>query len=332
VSATTGRRTVTRALGLGLVLGPLAARGQSRGQPARIGRLSPSSPAADGPLLSAFRKGMVDLGWIEGQTFVIESRFAEGRSERLPGLAAELVRQGVDVILAGSNPGGQAARSVTSRIPIVLVTTADPVGDQLVASLARPGGNVTGVTALGHELNAKRLALLKEVVPGATRIALLVNPASPHTSRTFLAERGQVARALGLELLVQEVGRPDDLTAAFAAITSGRAEALMVITDIMLITHRRRVVELAARHRLPAVYFDREFVEAGGLMFYGAGLAGMYHRAAVYVDRVLKGARPADLPVEQPTTFELVINGRTARALGLTIPPVVLARADQVIE
>lgn len=297
----------------------------------RIGRLSPLTPTTEAPFMDAFRKGLQELGWIEGQHYTIEFRFAEGQIERLPGLAASLVREHVDVILTGSNPGALAAKNATTTIPVVMVTTGDPIGGGLVASLARPGGNVTGVTALGQALNAKRLEVLRQAVPGLRRVAVLTNPGSPYT-KSFLAERERVARELGLELPVIEAREPGELEPAFAAITRGRAGAVMVLTDVMFVTHRRTIVELAGRHRLPAVYGEREFVDAGGLLFYGASLVGMYRRAAFYVDRIAKGARPADLPVEQPTRLELVINLRTARALSLTLPPAFLLRADQVIE
>jgi putative tryptophan/tyrosine transport system substrate-binding protein len=310
---------------------PLAAEAQQSGKPARIGRLSPSSPEADAPFLDAFRKGMRELGWIEGQTFTIEARFAEGSRDRLPKLAADLVRQRVDVILAGSHPGALAAKNATSTIPVVMVTTADPVAGGLVANLARPDGNLTGVTLLGQVLSAKRLQALKGAVPGLTRVAVLTNPASPYTG-PFLKEREGIARELGVQLRVLGADGPDGLKTAFATMASERAGAVMVLTDIMFITQRRAIVELAARHRLPTVYGEREYVDAGGLMFYGANLTDMYRRAAFYVDRILKGTRPADLPIEQPTKFELVINLRTARTLGLKIPPALLMQADHVIE
>ncbi len=317
---------------LGLLLAaPLAAEAQPAGRVARIGRLSPLSAEADAPNLAAFRHGLRDLGWVEGRDFAIEARFADGKPDRLPQLAAELVRQPVDIILVGSTPGALAAKRATSTIPIVMVTTGDPIGGGLVASLARPGGNLTGVTALGQALAAKRLELLKEVVPGVTHVTVLANPASPNT-RPFLAERERVARALGVQLHVREASDPAEIEKAIAAMTAERAGALMVLPDAMFITHRRRIVELAARSRLPAVYPEREFVGAGGLMFYGASLVDMYGRAAGYADRILKGAKPADLPVEQPTKLELVINLKTAKALGLTIPSSVLARADEVIQ
>ena len=297
----------------------------------RIGRLSPLSVASDTPNLVAFRKGMRDLGWVEGKDFALETRFADGKAERLPELAAQLVRERVDLILVGSTPGTLAAKSATSTIPIVMVTTGDPVQSQLVASLAHPGANVTGVTALAEELSVKRLELLKATVPGATSLAVLANPGSPY-NEPFLKERESVAQALGLQLPLVEASDPYTLEQAFAVMVRERVGALMVLTDVMFVDQRRRIVELAAKSRLPAVYPEREFIAAGGLMFYGASLVDMYTHVAAHVDRVLKGTNPADLPVEQPRMLELVINLGAAKALGMRIPPSVLARADQVIQ
>jgi putative ABC transport system substrate-binding protein len=325
------RRTVV--VGAAALLArPFAVLAQpAAGKVARIGRLSPLSAEVDAPFMSAFRQALEELGWVEGRGFVLVSRFAEGRADRLGALAASLVQDKVDVILTGSNPGALAAKRATPTIPIVMVTTGDPIGDGIVSNLARPGGNVTGVTALGWELSAKRLETLKEALPGLQRVSVLVNPAAPYTP-PFLAARDDIGRRLGLKLGVVEARSPQELEGAIAAMARERAEAAMVLTDVMLITERRTIVELAARRRLPAMYFDRQFVDAGGLMFYGASLAHMYRRAAIFVDKVLKGARPGDLPIEQPTTFELVVNLRTARALGLKLPVAFLQRADQVIE
>ena len=314
-----------------LLATPLAIRAQSAGKTARIGRLSPLSAEVDAPFINTFRQALQELGWVEGRSFTLVSRFAEGRPDRLPQLAASFVRDGVDVILTGSNPGALAAKKATTTIPIVMVTTGDPIGSGIVTSLAHPGGNLTGVTALGGALSAKRLEALKGAAPGVQRVAVLVNPVAPYTG-PFLNERDGMARDLGLKLQVVEARSRAELEAAFAVMARERAEAIMVLTDVMFITERRAIVDLAARRRLPAVYFDRQFVDAGGLMFYGASLVHMYRRAAVYVDKILKGARPADLPIEQPTTFELVVNLKTARTLGLKIPPAFLLRADQVIE
>jgi putative tryptophan/tyrosine transport system substrate-binding protein len=325
------RRTFIGVVAGGILAAPLGSVAQPAGKTVRIGRLSPLSAEADVPLLAAFRRGMRDLGWVEGEKFLIETRYADGNPNRLPEIAAELVRQRIDVILAGSNPGALAAKNAAGMIPIVMVTTADPVGGGLVASLARPGGNLTGVTALGQGLSAKRLELLKEAVPGVTRVAVLTNPASPNTG-PFVKESAGIARALGVQLQLVEAHDPSEFETAFATMSTQHAGGLMVLADVTFITHRKRIVQLAAISRLPAVYGERDFVDAGGLMFYGASLTDMYRRAAVYVDKILKGAKPADLPVEQPTKFELVINLKTAKALGITIPQSLVQRADEVIQ
>lgn len=317
-----------------LVLLPAAsvpAQDARTGQPVRIGRLSPLSAETDAPNLEAFRKGLLELGWREGAGFVIEGRFADGKPERLADLAADLVRRRVDLILVGSTPGALAVKKATTSIPVVMVTTGDPVQGGVVASLARPGGNITGVTALAHVLNAKRLELLKEALPGVSRVAILVNPVSPYTP-PFMRERDATGRALGLALPVHEARDPGALDRRLTAIAAERPGAVMVLTDVMFITERRRIVELLTRNRLAAVYPEREFVDAGGLMFYGASLVSLYQHAAIYADRILKGARPANLPVEQPTTIELIVNVKAARAIGLTLPPSVLSRADRVVE
>src|SRR5215470_11449841 len=297
----------------------------------RIGRLSPLSAGADRPNMEALLKGMAELGWVEGKTFTVESRFADGQLDRLPGLASQLVGQRVDLIVTGSNPGAAAAKLATTSIPIVMVTTGDPVAFKLIESLPRPGGNITGVTALGQVLNAKRLELLKEAVPTVNRVAVLSYPGTPYAFN-FQRDRAAISRRLGLELPLVEAGSVEALDKAFAAIATERAAALMVIVDPFFLTHRRKIVALAAKARLPAVYGEQEFVEEGGLMFYGAGLVSMYREAAVYVDKVLKGAKPAEIPVEQPTKLDLVVNLRTAKALGITIPRSVLLRADRVME
>jgi len=274
---------------------------------------------------------MRDLGWKEGQHFTIEARFSDGRADRLPALAAELVGHRVNLILAGSNPGVLAARQATSTIPIVMVTTGDPLADGLVKSLARPGANVTGVTAFGQALNAKRLELLKAAVPGVERVAVLINPKGPYAA-AFVAERDEAARALALDLRLLPARDPDDIDNALSTAVRDHVGALMVQTNPAFLTYRRRIVASVAHSRMPAMYGERVFVETGGLMFYGASLVQMYEDVARYADKILKGAQPADLPVEQPTKFELVINMKTAKALGLTIPPALLARADQLID
>jgi len=267
---------------------------------------------------------------VEGQNFAIEERWAEGRAERLPDLAADLVRLKVDVIVTGSTPGARAAKQATTKIPIIAVVVGDPVGTGLVASLARPGGNLTGLSDITVDLSAKRLELLKEVAPTASRVAVLWNPTHP-TNPLQLRETQVAAQALGLTLQPVVVGSSDELERAFAAMMRERASALLVLAETLTLLHRRRLADLAAKNRLPAMYPFREQAEAGGLMSYGPSIPDMYRRAAVYVDKILKGAKPADLPVEQPTRFELVINLKTAKALRLTIPPSVLIRAEEVI-
>jgi putative ABC transport system substrate-binding protein len=315
---------------LGFLVVPLATEAQQAGKVVRIGRLAPISASIDGRVLEGFRQALQDRGWVEGQNLAFEYRYADGQLERLPALAAELVRLKVDVILAGSTPGALAAKHATSTIPIVMATTGDPVGGGLVPSLARPGGNLTGVTALGEAVIGKRLELLTEAVPGVTRVAVLTDPASPY-SGPFRHEVERAARALGVELHVLEGRDPGEFEPAFAAMRSEGAQALMMGMDPIFATHRRRIVELAAQSQLPTMYGLWEFVEVGGLMFYGESLPHMYRRAATFVDKILKGVKPADLPVEQATTFEFVINLKTAQALGLTLPPMFLFQADEVI-
>ncbi len=285
-------------------------------------------------MTEAFLQGLRDLGYLEGRNVVIEIRDAEGKLERLPALAAELVALKVDVILAGGTAQALAAMEATRTIPIVFTAAVDPVADGLVTSLARPGGNVTGVSSLVSELVGKWLELLKQAVPGISRVAVLWHPGTlgERTEKDMLKGAEAAARALGLRLQFFEARGPADFERAFSDMTRARAGALTVWTSPMFNTERRRLVDLAAKHRLPAVYPWTEVVDAGGLMAYGANMADVFRRAATYVDRILKGAKPGDLPVEQPTKFELVINLKTAKALGLRIPPSLLGRADQVIE
>jgi ABC-type uncharacterized transport system substrate-binding protein len=317
-------------LTLNLTLATLAVEGQQAGTH-RIGVLLPSTAAATSHILDAFRQGLRELGYIDGKNIVLEVRWAEGRYDRLPDLASELVRLKVDVIVAGSTPGALAAKNATGTIPIVIVTTGDPVASGLVASLARPGRNLTGVTTLSKELGAKQLEVLKGAVPRVTRVALLFNPANPDTGPSVNGVEA-AARVLGVEHQVLQVRDPNEFENAFAAMSKERAGALIVLADPMFLTHGTRIVGLAAKSRLPAMYGNREFVEVGGLLFYGATLSDMFRRAVAHVDKILKGAKPGDLPIEQPTKFELVINLKTAKALGLTLPPSLLRRADQVIE
>ncbi|MGZ3318796.1 MAG: ABC transporter substrate-binding protein, partial [Isosphaeraceae bacterium] len=279
----------------------------------------------------AFRQGLRELGWIEGQNIVIEYRFADGRLDRLPALAAEVVRLKVDIIAASPTPAALAAKNATGTIPIVFTSVPDPVGLGLVASLARPGGNVTGLTySVGFNIFGKDLELLKEAVPKARRVAVLSNPASPSQPLT-MREITDAARSLGLPLLLLEARGPGDFDGAFAAMAKERVGALFVVTDPAFIPHRARLAELTTKNRLPSIFTQREDAEAGALMSYGPSLSDIYRRAATYVDKILKGAKPADLPVEQPTKFELVINLKTARAIGLTLPQSLVQRADEVI-
>jgi putative ABC transport system substrate-binding protein len=328
----TTRRKFLGTLAGGLLAAPLAAEAQQAAKVARIGWLA--NTAALPHLREAFLQGLRDLGYVEGRNVVIEYRNAEGKSDRLPALAAELVALKVDVIVAPPTVAALAAKHATKTIPIVFAGAADPVTDGLVTSLARPGGNVTGLSSLTPELVGKRLEQLTQAVPGVTRVAALWQPggAGERTDRDTLKGADVAARALGVRLQVVDARGPEDFDRAFSDMTRARAGALTVLGSAMFNSERRRLVNLAAKHRLPAVYQWREFVDTGGLMSYGANLADLNRRAAVYVDKILKGAKPGDLPVEQPTKFELAINLKTAKALGLTIPQSVLGRADEVIQ
>jgi putative ABC transport system substrate-binding protein len=329
------RRTFLGSLTGGLLAAPLAAEAQQAAKVARIGYLA-ASLAGPPHLSEAFRQGLRDLGYVEGRNVVIEYRFAEGKLERFPALAAELVALKVDVIFVGGGTRvALAAMQATKTIPIVFAGVADPVGSGLVTSLARPGGNVTGLSTLTPVLVGKCLELLKQAVPGVTRVAVLWRPGAlpERTEKEMLQGADVAARALGVRLQFVEVrGGPENFDRAFSDMTRARAGALTVLPSNMFLREHRRLVDLAAKNRLPAVYTSREFVDAGGLMAYGANLADLYRRAATYVDKILKGTKPGDLPVEQPTKFELVINLKTAKALGLTIPQSVLGRADHVVE
>jgi len=316
---------------LGLLVAPLPAAAQQPAKVPRIGFLGGSAPAALAHSLEAFRQGLRELGYVAGQNIALESRWAEGRFDRLPALAGELVRLRVDLIVTAGTPAAHAAKEATASIPIVAAAVGDPVGTGLVASLARPGANLTGLSDITVDLSAKRLELLKELVPTASRIAILWNPAHP-TNPLQLRETRAAAQALGITLQSLEVQRSGELERAFAAIRRERAGALVVLSDPFMLLHRGRLADLAANNRLPTMYPWREHVEAGGLMAYGVNLPDLFRRAATYVDKILKGAKPADLPVEQPMRFELVINMKTAKALGLTFPPSILIRATEVIQ
>ena len=310
---------------------PLAARAQMQRKMARIGYLGAGIRTASPNPRDAFLQGLRDLGYVEGQNFVLVDRYAEGQQERLPELAAELVRLEVDIIVAPTSGSAKAARDATRTIPIVMAASGDPVGLGLVAGLARPGGNVTGPSMMNAEIIGKRMQLLKEVVPGLARVAVLANSINPiHT--LFWRETEPAARELGLELQPVEARVPDEFGAAFAAATRGKAGALIAFDDALTYNYRARVVALAAASRMPALYGYREFPDEGGLMSYGANMASHYRHAAGYVDKILRGAKPGDIPVEQPTKFDLIVNLKVAKALGLELSPSLLARADEVIE
>jgi putative ABC transport system substrate-binding protein len=313
----------------GAVAGPLAAEGQQAGKVYRIGMLERTSPVINAANINGFRQGLWELGYVEGKNFIIEYRSADGRDERFPGLATELVRMKVDLILTRGTPGTLAAKNASGTIPVVTTGVGDPVAQGIVASLARPGGNVTGLSGLVTELYPKRVELLRELLPGAVRLAALFNMSNPAIPPQW-KEVERAAQSLGFQPRLLDLRAPEDLGPAFDSAVRQRAEGLVVGLDTITQANPRLIVELAAKHRLPAVYTSMEF--AGGLIVYGVNYPDLYRRAASFADRIFKGARPADLPIEQPTRLEMVINLKTAKALGLTIPPSLLARADQVID
>jgi putative tryptophan/tyrosine transport system substrate-binding protein len=317
------------------LLAVLLASAHAQGQPAtrlpRIGLLFTPSPSVHATLRDALRQGLQELGYVEGRTAVIETRYAEGRVDRLPQLAGELVALKVDVIVTAGSAAINAAEQAAPTTPIVFCGAGDAVAAGHVASLAHPGGNITGLSVLGTELSPKRLQLLKELHPGSTRLAILFNPADAGMLRR-VTEAQTAARALGMGVMPLEVRTPVDFDTAFAAMTKERPDALLTVVDAFTLQNRKRIIDFAAVHRIPAVYETREFVDSGGLISYGPSLADNYRRAAAYVDKILKGAKPADLPVEQPTRFELVINRATARTLGLAIPPGLRLRADHFVD
>jgi|KBSSwiStaDraftv2_1062776.scaffolds.fasta_scaffold119069_2 putative ABC transport system substrate-binding protein len=323
-----GRRAFLGTLAGGLLAAPLAVQAQQAAKTATIGILRSGSPPD--VYVEVFRQGLRELGYVENRSIAIDVRYARGDPDQLVALARELAQLKVDVLVASGLPAIVAAKHATSIIPIVVAAIGgDPVADGIVASLARPGGNITGLTIGPPELEGKRLDLLKEAVPGLSRVVALVNHDSAALKRRAVES---AARKLGVTLQTQEVRELREFEGAFAAMHKGRLDALMVLSDSLFTNHRARIVDLAAKSRLPAVYDVRLFPESGGLMSYGPNIADLFRRAATYVDKILKGARPADLPIEQPTKFELVINLKTAKALGLTIPPSLLLRADEVIE
>jgi putative ABC transport system substrate-binding protein len=311
-----------------LLAAPLAVEAQQAGRIPRVGILRTGAPDL---IIDAFRRGLGEFGWVEGRNISLEYRFAGEQLGQLPNLAADLVRVKVDVIFAPTFPAALAARNATQSIPVVAAGHADFVQAGLVTTLARPGGNVTGITTSGVELGPKRLELLRESIPGLVRLAILRHPANPVAAFAWKTTE-PAAESLGLRIQLLDVRCPDDFDAAFRAATAARAEALLVLPDPMIIGNLNRIADFATKYKLPAIFEQREFVEAGGLMSYGANSPAIYRRAAYFVDKILKGAKPADLPVEQPTKFELVINATSAKALGLTIPPSLLLRADQIID
>jgi putative ABC transport system substrate-binding protein len=296
----------------------------------KVGLLLPYSPGPD-PRIEAFRQGLRELGYLEGRSIVVEYRWADGKFDKLPELAAELIRSNVDVIVTAVTQASIAAKKATATIPIVMVGVSDPVGSGLVSSLARPGMNVTGTSSMTAEIVGKHLELLKETLPKISPVAALWNPANPVFQALQLREIDLAARTLGVQLQFVEARGAEEIDRAFAAISKAGTKAVIVLGDPVFISHRKRIADLAMKRRLPAVSGTKEHAEAGGLMAYGPSFPDMYRRTAYYVDKILKGAKPADLPVEQPTKFELVINLKTAKQIGLTIPPNVLARADKVI-
>jgi ABC-type uncharacterized transport system substrate-binding protein len=310
---------------------PLAAPGQQQAKVPQIGFLGNSTAALEADLVGPFRDGLRDLGYEEGRNIVIEYRWAEGKYDRFPALIAELVALKVDVIVTAGTPAALAVKTATTSIPLVMVAVGDPVGTGLVASFARPGGNNTGLTSLAPELEGKRLELLREVVPKLSYIAVLWNPANAYMVTTE-KEVQAAAKVLHMKVLSLGVRTPEELDTALATVLKEQPGALNVLADRLFLHNRARIVDFAAQHRLPGVHAYRELVVAGGLMSYGPSYADMHRRAAIYVDKILKGAKPADLPVQAPTKFELVINLKTAKALGLAVPPTLVALADEVIE
>ena len=322
------RRTFLAGTGAVLLAAPRASEAQSPAKVYRIGFMIGSSASTAAHLLDAFRQGMRESGWVEGKNFELEIRAAEGKLDRMPAIVAELLRLRVDLIIAGTTVAARAAKSATSTIPILIVVAADAVGSGLIDSLAQPGGNITGLTQMTVETLAKQLGILKEAMPKAVRVSVLRNGPNLRSVK----ELEDAARLLRIQLQVLTVGSPEGIEDVFPTMSRGRSDAFLVVADPLFFLHRTRLADLAVKARLPGMFPVEEYVEAGGLMAYGPSFRYAYRRAAVYVDKILKGAKPADLPVEQPTKFDLVINLKTAKALGLTIPPSLLGLADQVIQ
>ena len=318
-------------LSLGALAAPLAGLAQQAETPRRIGFLGNSTAALEANLVGPFREGLRELGYVEGRNLLIEYRWAEGRYERFPALIGELLAMKVEVIVTAGTPATLAVKKATTSTPLVMIAVGDPVGTGIIPSLSHPGGNITGLTSISPELDGKRLELLREIIPGISHVALLWNSASP---LQFIGERRTQAAAGALDMKVLSLGVRDreGLDKAFADIRRERPQALLVLADRLFLHHRERIMEFAARERLPGVHAYRELVEAGGLVSFGPSYEGMHRRAAFFVDRILRGASPGDLPAERPATFELVVNLKAAKGLGLTIPRSVLARATKVIQ
>jgi putative ABC transport system substrate-binding protein len=323
------RRTFLAGTGALLLAAPLAAEAQQPGKVYRIGVVFTSSLSTSAHLVEAFRQGLRELSWVEGKNIELELRWAEGKLGRLPAILAELVSLRVDLIVASSTAATRAAKNATSTIPIVMVVPSDPLGAGLVGSLARPGGNITGMSMMSVDIAAKQLQILKEAIPQASRVSVLRLASGPGP---VLQELERAAPVLGIQLQVLAASKPEEFDDVFSTMLRGHSHAVLVDANPVYFLHRKRLAELAVKARLPAMFGVREYVEAGGLMAYGPSYTAYHRRAAVYVDKILKGAKPADLPVEQPTTFEFVINLKTAKSIGLTIPPSLLGRADQLIQ
>jgi ABC-type uncharacterized transport system substrate-binding protein len=325
------RREFITLLGGAAAAWPLAARAQQAGRIPRVGFLGNSTAALEANLVGPFREGLREHGYEEGRNIALEFRWAEGKYERFPALVAELIAANVDVLVTAGTPATLAVKNATTTLPLVMIAVGDPVGTGIIPSLARPGGNITGLSSIAPDLEGKRLELLREVVPRLARVAFFLNPANAFHAASVQQARA-AAQALNINLIAHEVRKSEDLDPAFAAIVEEKPDALLILADRVFLHNRERMMSFAAQHRLPSVNAYRELVEAGGMMSYGPSYEDMHRRAAAYVDKILKGAKPGDLPVEQPTKFTLIVNVKTTMALGLEVPPTLLARADEVIE
>jgi ABC-type uncharacterized transport system substrate-binding protein len=325
------RREFITLLGGAAATWPLTAHAQQAGKIPRIGFMGNSTPAMEANLVGPFREGLRELGYEEGHNLIIEFRWAEGKYDRFPALIAELLAANVDVLVTAGTPATLAIKKATSTVPLIFIAVGDPVGTGVVPSLARPGGNITGLSSIAPDLEGKRLGLLREVVPQLSHVAFFLNPANPfHTGS--MRQALVAAQSLGIKLQPLEVRKSEDLDSAFATVAKQKPDALLILADRVFLHSRRRIMEFAVQQRLPSINAYRELVEAGGLMSYGPSYEDMHRRAAGYVDKILKGAKPADLPIEQPAKFTLLINLKAAKVLDLDVPPALLARADEVIE